>query len=369
MFELDCVVIGAGVVGLAVARELAQLGREVVLIEQHSAFGQESSSRNSEVIHAGIYYPQGSLKAFHCVRGRKLLYEYCDSHQVAYRQIGKVIVAVTPDETAVLEKYLLSARANGAGELQLLSASELASLEPNVHGVMGLLSPHTGIIDSHGLMQSFLTDLERSNGMLICNTQVISASAKDDGIELEIQDVEEVSRIHAKWVINCAGLHATEFARKINAIPKALIPPTEYAIGHYYQLQDRSPFNRLIYPIAPSGGLGIHATLDLGGGTKFGPDLRWIQQIDYQFDDHLKQDFVNAIARYYPAINANKLEPSYTGIRPKIGGRAKPNVDFSIQTPQDHSVKGLINLFGIESPGLTASLSLAKFVGQIVSDY
>jgi len=366
--EVDCVVIGAGVVGLAIARELALAGREVFLIEQHSTIGQETSSRNSEVIHAGIYYPQGSLKAFHCVRGRDLLYEYCAAHEIAHRQIGKVIVAVTSEETAVLERYLQGARANGAGELERLSVSELRALEPNVTGVMGLLSSKTGIIDSHGFMESLLSDFELANGVFVRQTQVIQGRIQDNGIQLRIRDQED-SEVRARWVINCAGLHASQLALKICGVPQELIPRTQYAIGHYYSLRGPSPFGRLVYPIAPKGGLGIHVTLDLAGRCRFGPDIRWIDRLDYRFDDSRKSDFVQAIAHYFPAIQEADLEPGYTGIRPKIGGPQNPNADFCIQTSQEHSVKGLVNLLGIESPGLTASLSLAQSIKKIVSSH
>ncbi len=366
--DLDCVVIGAGVVGLAVARALVRCGREVVLIDRRRDFGMETSSRNSEVIHAGIYYPENSLKAFHCVRGNSMLYDYCQSRNVPYSRIGKLIVAGNDREVATLEAYVTGARNNGVADIRRLTGAELTALEPNLDAVGGLYSPQTGIVDSHALMTSLLADFERQGGVFVKRTEFISAKLVDRGIACQFRN-EEISEVTARVVINSAGLLATDVASNIVNTPSACIPTTEFAIGHYYALSGKSPFKHLIYPVAEGGGLGVHATMDLSGATRFGPDIRWIDSIDYKFQDNRRSEFVASIRRYYPAIRESLLVPGYTGIRPKIGGHAKPNVDFSIQTEREHSVRGLINLFGIESPGLTASLSLAESISETVQGF
>ena len=363
--ELDCVVVGAGVVGLAVARALACSGRNVVLIDRREDFGMEASSRNSEVIHAGIYYPQDSLKAFHCVRGNRMLYDYCQSNNVPYNRIGKLIVASEDREMPTLDTYLTAARNNGVADIRRLTKEELADLEPNVDAVAALHSAQTGIVDSHALMTSLLADFERHGGTFVRKTEFVSAKTTDDGMACLFRD-EDVSEVSVRLLVNSAGLLATAVARNIVGMPGSCIPTTEFAIGHYYSLSGRPPFEHLIYPFAESGGLGVHATMDLSGATRFGPDVRWIDSIDYSFQDDRRSEFVASIRRYYPAIRESDLVPGYTGIRPKIGGRARPSVDFVIQTEREHSIPGLINLFGIESPGLTASLSLAQGISELV---
>ena len=360
--HVECAVIGAGVVGLAIAARLAQQGREVVLLEKEPSFGMATSSRNSEVIHAGIYYPEGSLKAQHCVRGRHLLYRHCEEHGVPHRRIGKVIVAVTEDEVNTLAGYQENAIRNGVHSLQWLSVEELRAREPNVQGVRALWSPETGIVDSHQLMERLLATFENAGGLFIRRTKLVGGFVSATEKRLMIED-EVQSTITVDTVINSAGLHASEVAELLHTGASDIrIPRTHYAIGHYYTLAGPSPFNHLVYPVAQKGGLGVHVTLDMGGAVRFGPDVRWIDSLNYDFSDARRDDFVGAIQRYYPALDPQALEPGYTGIRPKIGGPEHPNVDFQILTPSTHGIEGLVHLFGIESPGLTASLSIADAV-------
>lgn len=359
--QLDCVVIGAGILGLAVARTLQRQGRDVVLVEAEGQFGQGTSSRNSEVIHAGIYYPPGSLKAQACVRGRELLYRYCEERQVPHQRVGKLIVAVDETEVAVLHKYLESAAVNGVTDLRWVEADELRSREPAVRGVRALLSPSTGIIDSHAYMQALLLDFEAERGAFIRKTQVVGGKASADGILLQLDDGTQYEA-QARSVVNSAGLQAPDVAATLEGLAPGSVPTAQYAIGHYYVYPGRSPFHQLVYPIAAKGGLGVHVTLDMGGGTRFGPDVRWRERIDYSFDDSGKSRFVEAIRRYFPEVNEDNLLPGYTGIRPKIVGPGQGDADFVIQDVGQHGCPGLINLYGIESPGLTSSLALAEAV-------
>lgn len=361
--DLDCIVVGAGVVGLAVARALADTGREVVLIDRAEGVGTETSSRNSEVVHAGIYYPVGSLKAVHCVRGNRMLYEYCQARGVAHRRTGKLIVACDEREVSTLDFYLESARNNGVAAIGRIDSEELEDLEPNVEAVAALYSPSTGIVDSHELMNSLLADFEALGGTFVSRTEFVSARSIDGGFACTTRDEKE-SVISTRTLVNSAGLMATSVARSIADMPRELIPETEFAIGHYYVLDGAAPFSHLVYPVAEAGGLGVHATIDLSGATRFGPDVRWIESVDYTFQDDRRSEFAASIRRYCPGILEEDLTPGYTGIRPKIGGRASPSVDFVVQTQRDHAVPGLINLFGIESPGLTAALSLGELVAE-----
>jgi L-2-hydroxyglutarate oxidase LhgO len=363
--KIDCAVIGAGVVGLAVARRLALSGREVVILETEEAFGTHTSSRNSEVIHAGIYYPTGTLKARLCVTGRKALYRYCAEHGVNHRRIGKLVVATGPDQLQALSQYKKQAELNGVADLEMLTEGELAELEPEVRGVAGFLSPSTGIIDSHGLMLAYLGDAEAHGASLALASPVISGAVRDDAIVLNIGGKESMT-IQCATVINAAGLHAQAVARNISGIPEQTIPPTYYAIGHYFTLSGRAPFKRLIYPVARQDWLGVHVTVDLGGQVKFGPDFSWIDKIDYRFDENRTAAFYEAIRRYYPGLKDGALQPGYTGIRPKIAGPGAPAPDFLIQGPRDHGIPGLVNLYGIESPGLTSSLAIADYVAKLI---
>ena len=361
---VDCVVIGAGVVGLAVARALALAGREVVVLDAAGAIGTETSSRNSEVIHAGIYYPPGSVKAVLCVEGRELLYRYCETHGVAHRRCGKLIVATAAEQVATLHKIRAQAAANGVHDLRLLSADEAKAMEPALCCVAALHSPSTGIIDSHGLMLAYQGDAEGRGAMLALHSPVIGGAVQNDGIMLEVGG-DEPMQLLARTVINSAGLYAQRVAAALRGFPRDLVPPTYYAKGNYYSLSGRSPFTHLIYPVPEAAGLGVHLTLDLAGQARFGPDVEWIAEIDYDVDLHRADGFYRAIRDYWPGLKDGQLAPGYAGIRPKLGGPEQPASDFVIQGPQHHGVAGLINLFGIESPGLTASLALANQVTQV----
>lgn len=365
--KIDCAVIGAGVVGLAIARELALAGREVVILEAEEAFGTHTSSRNSEVIHAGIYYPTNSLKARLCVAGKFALYRYCTEHDVGHRRIGKLVIATAHDQIAGLNKYRQQAEVNGVGDLRMLSAEEVFELEPEVHGVAGFLSPSTGIIDSHGLMLAYLGDAEAHGAALALASPVVSGTVKGNGIMLQVGGKEATTLVCAT-VVNAAGLHAQAVARRITGIPPQTIPPTYYAIGHYYTLAGKVPFKHLVYPVARQDWLGVHVTLDLGGQAKFGPDFTWIDRVDYRFDESRAAAFYEAIRRYYPGLKEGALQPGYTGIRPKIAGPGAAAPDFMIQGRRDHGVTGLVNLYGIESPGLTSSLAIADYVAELLKN-
>ncbi|MEZ5560778.1 MAG: NAD(P)/FAD-dependent oxidoreductase [Pseudomonadales bacterium] len=356
--SVDVVVIGAGVVGLACARRLALAGRDVVVLERHDAIGSETSSRNSEVIHAGIYYPTGSLKAQLCVAGKAALYDYCASRGIEHRRCGKVIVATSADQLDTLRSYQRQARANGVGELRWLDRRELGVLEPAVEALAGVLSPSTGIIDSHGFMLSLQGELEAAGGMVALGTRVLTLRNDSSGLRLATDALELAPRL----VVNSAGLSAPALAQAVD--PSA--PSAYYARGHYYAYSGRSPFNRLIYPVAEAGGLGVHVTLDLAGQARFGPDVLWLDGVDYSFDDSRRPAFVSAIQRYFPGLEPQRLHPGYTGIRPKISGPGEAAADFRIDAPAQHGVPGLINLLGIESPGLTASLAIADRVARLV---
>jgi L-2-hydroxyglutarate oxidase LhgO len=363
--RIECAVIGAGVVGLAIARRLAMSGREVVVLEAGNAFGTHTSSRNSEVIHAGIYYATGSLKARLCVAGRKALYAYCREHGVRHRRIGKVIVACDESELAGLKRYWDQAETNGVDDLEMLSAARLAELEPAVRCVAGFLSPSTGIVDSHGLMLAYLGDAQSRGAALALGSPVLSGRVENRGIVLEIGGAEPMT-VQCDIVVNSAGLHAQALARSIAGLPARTIPPTYYAIGHYYTLSGPAPFSRLIYPVARPDWLGVHVTIDLGGQVKFGPDFEWIDRVDYAFDRSREAAFYEAIRRYYPGLRDGALQPGYTGIRPKIHGPGEPPGDWRIAGPREHGVPGLVNLYGIESPGLTASLAIADHVAGLL---
>ena len=363
--RIDCAVIGAGVVGLAIARELALAGREVVILEAEEAIGTHTSSRNSEVIHAGIYYPTGSLKARLCIAGRRAIYQYCAERGVGHRRIGKVIVASDDTQLAGLAKYREQAEINGVDDLRPLARAELAELEPEVVSVAGLLSPSTGIVDSHGLMLAYLGDAENHGASLVLNSPVTGGRLTGDGIVLDVGGAEPV-QIECQTVVNAAGHGAPPLARRIEGVPPETIPPNSYAIGHYYALAGRTPFNHLVYPVARHDWLGVHVTIDLGGRCKFGPDFGWTDSLDYRFDESREARFYEAIRRYYPALKDGMLQPGYTGIRPRITRKGEPAVDFVIQGPADHGIGGMVNLYGIESPGLTSSLAIAAHVRSLL---
>ena len=364
MENADAVVIGAGVVGLAVARQLAINGREVIILEAENAIGTVTSSRNSEVIHAGIYYPQGSLKATSCVAGKNLLYEYCVGHGIPHLRCGKLIVATDAAQLGELEAIQKKAHANGVTDVVWMTKAQATALEPAVSCVGALYSPSTGVIDSHAFMLGLLGDAEAHGAMLAFLSPLARASVRDDGrIELEVGGSEPM-RLAARTVVNAAGLTAPSLARRIEGFPQDKVPPEFYAKGNYYSLIGRSPFSRLVYPVPEPGGLGVHITIDLGGQARFGPDVEWIEQIGYDVDPRRADRFYAAIRRYWPGLPDHALAPGYAGIRPKIAGPKDPAPDFVIQGPDDHGVRGLVNLFGIESPGLTASLALAEDVAR-----
>jgi L-2-hydroxyglutarate oxidase LhgO len=365
--RIDCVVIGAGVVGLAVARALAMRGREVLVLEAEDAIGTGISSRNSEVIHAGIYYPPGSAKASLCVSGKRLLYAYCQSRGVEHRRCGKLIVAADQQQVSDLEKIEATALANGVDDLQWLTAAEAMGMEPALSCVAALLSPSTGIIDSHGFMLALQGDLEEAGGTVALRAPVRRGYCSADGIHLEAGS-EELAVLTAGVVINSAGLRAQELARRIEGIAPTSVPPISYAKGNYYVLQGKAPFGRLIYPVPEPGGLGVHLTIDLAGQGKFGPDVEWVEKLDYTVDPHRAARFYRAIRRYWPGLPDEALRPGYAGIRPKLSGPGAPAADFLIQGPEAHGVPGLVNLYGIESPGLTAALAIAEHVASRVGE-
>ncbi|MBS0643684.1 MAG: NAD(P)/FAD-dependent oxidoreductase [Acetobacteraceae bacterium] len=364
MEQVDCVVVGAGVVGLAVARALAQAGRDVIILEAAEGIGTETSSRNSEVIHAGIYYPANSLMARFCVAGRRALYRYCDEKGVPYRNCGKLIVATNAQEDAMLAGIKQRAEANGVEGMRVLTAAEAIEMEPNLHCTSALLSPTTGIIDSHSYMVALQGDAEHAGAVLAIFSPMMGGRVADREIEIYVGGSDPMN-LRARLVVNAAGLHAPGLAEHIQGMPKERIPTAYYAKGNYFTLSGRSPFSRLIYPVPVPGGLGVHLTIDLGGQARFGPDVEWIDAIDYTVDPHRSDSFYDAVRKYWPALKDGALQPGYAGIRPKIVPKGAPGQDFVVQGPQTHGVPGLINLFGIESPGLTASLAIADHVVEV----
>ncbi|WP_366657630.1 NAD(P)/FAD-dependent oxidoreductase [Fodinicurvata sp. EGI_FJ10296] len=370
MDRVECVVVGAGVVGLAIARSLAECGREVVVLEAADAIGTATSSRNSEVIHAGLYYPTGSAKARLCVEGREDLYAYCAERAIGHRRCGKLVVAADETDLDYLTGLRQRAMANGVTDVRLIDGDEMRAMEPSLAGVGALLSPSTGIIDSHGLMLAYQGDAEAAGAMIAFNTPVIRGEAGDAGIVLETGG-ESPMQIVADTVINAAGLGAWSVSGRIAGVPGRTIPKRHLAKGNYFSLAGRSPFSRLIYPVPEPGGLGVHLTLDLGGQARFGPDVEWLDadhsnadglSIDYDVDPARSERFHAAIRRYWPDLPQSALEPAYSGVRPKIAGRGEGPGDFVIQGPDETGVPGYVALYGIESPGLTASLAIARHV-------
>ncbi len=364
MDQIDSVVIGAGVVGLAVSRALALRGREVLVLEAADAIGTGTSSRNSEVIHAGIYYAAGSLKARLCVEGKALLYAYCVERGIAHRRCGKLLVATSADQLPQLQLIVDKAAANGVNDLVLLTHVEAQAMEPHLTCVAAVHSPSTGIIDSHALMLSLQGDLENAGGMVAFNTPVTSAKTTVDGIVLTMADG---TQLMAKRVVNAAGLYAQALAHRIEGLAPKHVPPAFFAKGNYFTLSGRSPFSRLIYPVPQAAGLGVHLTIDMGGQAKFGPDVEWVNSPDELTVDPARGDaFYAEVRKYWPALPDGALQAGYAGIRPKIQSPREAAKDFLIQGPSDHGVPGLVNLFGIESPGLTSSLALGEFVAALL---
>ncbi|BFL64029.1 Aminobutyraldehyde dehydrogenase [Roseomonas mucosa] len=366
MESVDCVVAGAGVVGLAVARSLALAGREVLLLEAAEAIGTGTSSRNSEVIHAGIYYPAGSLMARHCVAGRRMLYAFCAERGVPHARCGKLIAATSEEEAGRLASIQARAAANGVEDMRVLSRDEAVALEPALSCHGALLSPSTGILDSHAYMLALQGDAENAGAVLAFHSPVLSGRVVPEGIVLETGGAEPMTLL-CRSLVNAAGLGAPALGRAIAGLPPETVPREYYAKGNYFTLAGRSPFSRLIYPVPVPGGLGTHLTIDLGGQARFGPDVEWVDHIDYEVDPRRGDSFYEAIRRYWPALPDGALQPGYSGIRPKIVPRGAPAQDFVIQGPALHGVPGLVNLYGIESPGLTASLSLAGAVRDILA--
>lgn len=361
--SVDSVVVGAGVVGLAIARALALQGHEVVVLEAENTFGTQTSSRNSEVIHAGIYYPTGSLKARLCVSGKELLYEYCRKRRIDFQQPGKLIVANRVEQIDLLKNYQAQGQVNGVDDLELLSQESLRQLEPEVRGMAALWSPSTGIVDSHGLMLGLLGDLEAAEGALVARSRVRGFRQVAGGFEIEVDAEEATVKLQSRWLINSAGHGAIALAKanKMNHLPD-----NYFLAGQYFSYTGKSPFNHLVYPVAGPDSLGLHGTLDLGGQLKFGPDVEYRERLDYTFDssETRKRHFESSIRDYYPALDTSRLQPGYVGVRPRISGPGESTADFVIAGSESHGIKGLVQLFGIESPGLTACLAIA---GEVVS--
>lgn len=361
MDQVDCVIVGAGVIGLAVARQLALLGREVVVLEQAGRIGTGISSRNSEVIHAGLYGTPGSLKAELCVRGRTLLYDYCAQRHIEHQRLGKLVVSTRNVDDHKLQQLAERGAANGVTDLRLLSRTEAQALEPALHCTAALWSPSSGIVDSQGLMTALLVDAQANGATLALNSPLTHGERRGEVWQLRVGSDFE---LQARWVINCAGL----FAQQVAATLGAGHPPLRFARGHYFALQQRPPFSHLIYPLPVDGGLGVHLTLDLGGQARFGPDVQWLAdtdpaQLDYRVDPNLGPVFEAEVRQYWPDLPAGALIPAYSGVRPKLSGPGQPAADFSLEAS-----RGLVQLLGIESPGLTASMALAERVAGWVCD-
>ena len=366
---LDCAVIGAGVVGLAIARTLARQGREVIVLESQDAIGTVTSARNSEVIHAGLYYPEGSLKGRLCVRGKGLLYDYLDHHGIEHHRCGKLVVATTEAEIDILQGVVKKAAANGCRELDWLDGAEAQALEPHLQCLKALSSPTTGILDSHAYMLSLQGEIEAHGGWVALNSPVLSGEVRGDGILLNVGGTEPHSKqtqVMCKTVINSAGLDAQAVMGTITGFPPTHIPKRYLCKGTYFSLSGKAPFERLIYPVPGAASLGCHYTRDLGGQGRFGPDAEWVDEIDYAVDPARSDSFYDQIKRYWPDLPDGALSPAYSGMRPKLQAPGETAHDFKIEGPDVHGIKGLVNLFGIESPGLTASLAIGEHVAGLL---
>ena len=348
--RLDCAVIGAGVIGLAVARALANVGREVVVLEATGAIGSETSSRNSEVIHAGIYYPEGSLKARFCVAGREALYGYCQSRGIAYARCGKLVVATEERDRVALQGLQRAGQANGVGDLEI------------VERVAALHSPSTGIIDSHQLMLAYQGEAEACGAAIALHSRVLGGACRGDGVLVKVASGAHETQLLCRYLVNAAGLEAQAVASSLEGLPQASVPRRYLSKGSYFTMSGAAPFTRLIYPVPGSASLGIHFSRDLSGGARFGPDQEWVENVDYAVDPARAEAFYAAVRRYYPDLSEGALQPGYSGIRAKVQAPGEGAADFVIQGPGDHGVSGLVNLYGIESPGLTASPAIAEHV-------
>lgn len=364
MDQVECVVIGAGVVGLAVARALALQGREVMVLEAADAIGTGTSSRNSEVIHAGLYYPKDSLKARLCVKGRDMLYAYCETRGIPYRRCGKLIVATHASQMDGLRSIEAKARANGVLDLQWLTQQEVQALEPALSCVGALLSPSTGIVDSHAYMLALQGDLENAGGMVAFHSPVAQVQCDEEGSTVQTEDG---TALRARVVVNAAGLAAPDVARRFHGHSHEALPHAYYAKGNYFTLAGKAPFSHLIYPVPEAAGLGVHLTLDMGGQAKFGPDVQWVERADdLQVDPARGDAFYGEVRKYWPGLQDGALAPGYAGMRPKIHGPAEPAADFLILGPVQLGVPGVVHLLGIESPGLTSALAIAEEVAALL---
>jgi L-2-hydroxyglutarate oxidase LhgO len=359
--RIDCAVIGAGVVGLAIARALALAGREVLVLEATETIGSQTSSRNSEVIHAGIYYATGSLKARLCVEGKQRLYDYCASRGVAHKRIGKLIVATGENQLPALDALKAKAAANGVTDLLRLSPDEVRRYEPEVAAAGGLYSPSTGIVDSHGYMLALQGDAEAAGAVFAFRSPLLAGAVEADGIRLEAGGAEPMA-LSCRTVVNAAGLGAQAIGRAIRELDPATVPPLYLCKGNYFTLAGKTPFRRLVYPMPEGAWLGLHVGLDLAGRARFGPDVEWVERIDYRVDPSRGESFYPEIRRYWPGLPDGALQPAYSGVRPKMRPQGGPVTDFVIQGPAQHGIAGLVNLYGIESPGLTSSLAIAEHV-------
>lgn len=371
MDRVDCIVIGAGVVGLAVARAIAASGKEVIVVEHAPGIGSGVSSRNSEVVHAGLYYDASSLKAECCVHGKQLLYEFCSARGVAFRRSGKLVVATSANDVERLRKIDERAQMNGVSDLVWLSPEAARELEPELACTGALFSPSSGIVDSHELMTALLADAE-ADGALLAVASGFAGASPIDSAWVARTDGEASYELQTDWIVNCAGLFAQKVARSIKGFPAGHIPEQWLAKGHYFSLAGRSPFTHLVYPLPADGGLGVHCTVDLGGQAKFGPDVDWLPKgidpgsIDYAVDERRADTFYGEIRRYWPQLRDGTLSPAYSGVRPKLSGPGQHALDFRIDGPSVHGCRGVVQLFGIESPGLTASMAIAERVAAIV---
>jgi L-2-hydroxyglutarate oxidase LhgO len=364
MDRIECVVIGAGVIGLAIARSLAMRGREVVVLEAGEAIGIGTSSRNSEVIHAGLYYPRGSQKAELCVRGRDMLYEFCKAYGVAHRQCGKLVVATAKNQIPQLAAIQQKGTENRVQGLTRISGAQAAEMEPQLRCVEAVWSPVTGIVDSHQYMLALQGDAEQHGANIVFHTPVTQIDAREGCFIVETGG-DAPARFRASHLVNSAGLHANDIARRIRGLDDRHVPPLYFAKGNYFSVSGRAPFERLIYPMPNEAGLGVHLTIDMGGQAKFGPDVEWVQTLNYDVDPRRADAFYAAIRAYWPSLPDDALQPAYAGIRPKLSGPGQAAADFMIQGKSAHGVPGLVNLFGMESPGLTASLAIAERVADM----
>lgn len=368
MESQDAVVIGAGVVGLAIARALALEGRDVLVIERHGRIGEETSSRNSEVVHAGIYYPPGSLKAKLCVRGKELLYRYCRDRSIRHRRCGKLIVAANETQRAELEAIQARGIASGVDDLEIVDRAQATKLQPGVVCTSALMSPSTGIVDSHELMTSFQGDLESAGGTVALRCEFLRGRVERNGFTLRVRSVGEPLDVRARTLINSAGLAAGNVAGHVDGLASRHVPRIRFAKGNYFIYRGKHPFRRLVYPVPEPGGLGVHVTLDLLDQARFGPDVQWIDAPDYSVDESRRDRFFEAIRSYWPEVSRNRLAPGYVGVRPKLIRPGDAPGDFVVQGPDAHGIPGLVNLFGIESPGLTSSLAIAEHVTEALGN-